>query len=335
VEHLVEVLHAVKRTLRNNGNLWLNLGDSYSQGGGKQVLQTKNASHGLEGMRAQTPNMPSKQLLGIPWRVALALQADGWWLRSSIIWEKSNCMPSSARDRPTTSHEYIFLLAKSKRYYYDQDAIREPAQSWGTRDRKNGKYHSEGTGLQSHSGLEKDTNPAGRNKRTVWTIPTKPFRGAHFAVFPPALIEPCILAGTSKRGVCPECGAPRERVVEKDVDYSDLASGFGKKGSKWKEQDSQSSGHRMQRNMNIMRAMGRDHDNPFPKRTTIGWRPTCGHDAEPIPATVLDPFIGSGTTAIVAHNLGRDCIGIDLSETYIEDIAIPRIEKETAQMALC
>ena len=162
--------------------------------------------------------------------LAFALRADGWYLRQDIIWHKPNPMPESVRDRCTKAHEYIFLLSKNKRYYYNNEAIKEPAKDWGTRDRSKGKYHNEGTGLQPHSGLEK-SYPT-KNKRSVWSITNKPYRGSHFAVFPPDLIEPCIKAGSE----------------EGDI--------------------------------------------------------------------VLDPFMGSGTTAMVAKSLGRDYIGCELHEDY-------------------
>ena len=156
VEHLVAVFHDARRALHAGGTLWLNLGDAYQR----------------------------KQLMGVPWRVALALQADGWWLRSDIIWDKTNRMPESVRDRPTQSHEYLFMLAKGAKYYYDQDAIREPYQSAPPRNARSSRRH-----------------PAGRNRRTVWSLPTQPYAGAHFAVFPPSLAEPCILAGCPPDGV--------------------------------------------------------------------------------------------------------------------------------------
>ena len=149
-----------------------------------------------------TDGLKPKDLVGIPWRVAFALQADGWYLRSDIIWSKPNPMPESVQDRPTKAHEYVFLLTKSPRYYYDADAIRGPAQDWGIRDRTNGKYHNEGTGLQPHSGLANSNNAeSGRNKRTVWEIPTHPYPEAHFATYPEKLVEPCILAGCPQDGV--------------------------------------------------------------------------------------------------------------------------------------
>ena len=143
----------------------------------------------LEGLK-------QKDLIGIPWMLAFALRADGWYLRQDIIWHKPNPMPESVKDRCTKAHEYIFLLSKSKNYYYDNEAIKEPAKDWGTRDRTNGKYHNPGSGLAPHSGLTKSY--ATKNKRSVWSVTVKPYKGAHFATYPEDLVEPCILAGSEK-----------------------------------------------------------------------------------------------------------------------------------------
>jgi DNA modification methylase len=204
VESLCLVFDEVWRVLADDGTLWLNLGDSYAgtgkSGGGKQGEKWGIYGADYEGPKGgkwfpPPTGLKSKDLVGIPWRVAFALQARGWYLRSEIIWAKPNPMPESVTDRPTKSHEHIFLLSKSAIYLYDHEAIKEPVSGhWGTRDRSEGKYHNEGTGLQPHSGLEKEYDS--RNKRDVWTVPTKGYAGAHFAVYPTALIEPCILAGS-------------------------------------------------------------------------------------------------------------------------------------------
>jgi DNA modification methylase len=200
VANMVKLFREVRRVLRDDGTVWLNLGDSYSSGG--RTTTTNQTLRGDKDYGATRPkpskNIKPKDLIGIPWRVAFALQADGWYLRQDIIWHKPNPMPESVKDRCTKAHEYIFLLSKNKKYYYDNEAIKEPAKDWGTRDRSKGKYHNKGTGLTPHTGLEK-SYPT-KNKRSVWTVTTKPFKGAHFAVFPMDLIEPCVLAG------CPEGG---------------------------------------------------------------------------------------------------------------------------------
>mgnify|MGYP001460362835 CR=1 FL=1 len=239
VDNLVQVFREVKNVLADDGTLWLNIGDSYynyrpgkGQSYPKQsVSKTKQdlpdkcnkRSNKLEGLK-------EKDLIGIPWMLAFALRADGWYLRQDIIWNKPNPMPESVRDRCTKSHEYIFLLSKSKKYYYNNEAIKEPAKDWGTRDRTKGKYHNPGTGLAPHSGLSK-SYPT-KNKRSVWSVTNKPYKGAHFAVYPPDLIEPCILAGSE----------------EGDI--------------------------------------------------------------------ILDPFMGSGTTAMVAKKHNRNYIGCELHEEY-------------------
>ena len=204
VSSIVEVFREVKRVLKDDGTVWLNLGDSYaSMRDSKAVPDTlRNGNQGtfVPSASNRNPailkqaNIKHKDLVGIPWRVAFALQQDGWYLRQDIIWHKPNPMPESVRDRCTKSHEYVFLLAKNDRYFYDNEAIKEPAQDWGTRDRTNGKYHNAGTGLSPHTGLTKSYEK--KNKRSVWSITTKPFKGAHFAVMPEDLAEPCILAGS-------------------------------------------------------------------------------------------------------------------------------------------
>jgi DNA modification methylase len=280
VAELVAVFAEVRRVLREDGTLWLNLGDSYASDPGKGGSGTPNGRNGRgenygRAMRAWsgradgivdergqrnrdgTPKghgLKAKDLCGIPWRVAFALQADGWYLRQDIIWAKPNPMPESVTDRCTKAHEYMFLLSKSARYYYDADAIKEPSSGW------NGSEFHDGKNLQNHPNVGKNRNhrdcptrrrdvPPGsktdagfengrhyddRNKRSVWTVSTVPYKGAHFATFPPALIQPCILAG------CPVGG------------------------------------------------------------------------------TVLDPFGGSGTTGEVSESLGRNSVLIELNPDYIK-----------------
>ena len=245
-----------------------------------------------------------------------SLYAPGWWLRSDIIWSKPNPMPESVTDRPTKAHEYIFLLAKSERYYFDQDAVREPdSGQQHHRNVLNGAPSLEPSGgLRSpHGSLwgTPDSNGNGHNIRTVWSIATKPYAAAHFATFPPEIPERCIKAGTSERGVCPECGKPWERMVER----------VGKSSREWQAErgpGTKGNDTRMGQQEKCI-AGGRP---PDPSYVTIGWQPTCDHDAEPIPATVLDPFAGSGTTLEVARKLGRNSVGFELNEDYralIED----------------
>jgi DNA modification methylase len=252
VAKLVEVFREVRRVLRDDGTLWLNLGDSFNarlsgqaNGIGKSYGKTANkpghdrpcrAATGVARAAHHTDGLKVKDLIGIPWMVAFALRADGWYLRSDIVWNKPNAMPESVRDRPTRAHEFVFLLTKSDRYHYDHEAVKEPAVS----------DHKSGNGFKRDARLSyKDENGARgndeqwdgvggmRNLRSVWSVATKPFKEAHFATFPTALIEPCIKAG------CPVGGV------------------------------------------------------------------------------VLDPFFGAGTTELVARDLGRDCIGIELNHEYV------------------
>ena len=230
VSKLVEVFREVRRVLKKEGTIWLNLGDSYCGYKGDKYCRNPETSNLQSNNHIpvanacgtpQTSGVKNKDLIGIPWMVAFALRADGWYLRSDIIWAKPNCMPESCKDRPTKSHEYLFLLSKSQRYYYDAEAIKEDqAKPTGSISVKSFKYVSEnsdpkGGGYRGDGGLAGRVNTGLRNKRTVWTIPTKPYKEAHFATFPEKLIEPCILAGTSERGYCPECGKPWVRQVER------------------------------------------------------------------------------------------------------------------------
>ena len=216
VAQLVSVFREVKRVLRDDGTLWLNLGDSYAGSGkgrngdgspnvnplSKQATSAGTIIGNL--VKSQTPNCKPKDLIGIPWRVAFALQADGWYLRQDIIWHKPNPMPESVQDRCTKAHEYIFLLSKSPKYYFDHEAIKEPVTGSTVRrlSQKNllNQSGSDRVPFKTNGTMKAVGNTETRNKRSVWTVTTKPFKGAHFATFPPDLIEPCILAGCPKGG---------------------------------------------------------------------------------------------------------------------------------------
>ena len=201
VANMVEVFRGVRDALADDGTLWLNLGDSYSGSGkGGQSAEMRSGNWQPDyANKGATYGLKPKDLIGIPWRLAFALQADGWWLRQDIIWAKPNPMPESVTDRCTKSHEYLFLLTKRARYYYDHEAVKEPAVTVGDeRHLRTDRYKADG-GPRADGGTRLRTgNPQAdtRNKRSVWNITTKPFRGAHFAVMPEALVEPCILAGS-------------------------------------------------------------------------------------------------------------------------------------------
>jgi len=343
VANMVAVFREVGRVLRDDGTVWLNLGDSYnsighkksSSGYGSSTLAGGEQTHSPLRRENTDPELKHKDLVGIPWRVAFALQADGWYLRSDIIWAKPNPMPESVTDRPTKSHEYLFLLTKQPRYFYDSEAVKEPAQIHEgqagrfersgavgehvipgqsaaqhrpNRNGKNGHANRDGRDMQAVG------NSATRNRRSVWTIATAPFSGAHFATFPPALVEPCILAGTSAHGVCPACGAPWDRVT----------STTGGTGKSW---------HNHKNDMIDGQSKSRLSDD-YQRRTT-GWRPTCACGrADVVPGIVLDPFNGSGTTGMVARQHGRRYVGLDINGTYLRDLALPRAEGKQAAASM-
>ena len=276
-------------------------------------------THGKKGH-----GLKAKDLVGIPWRVAFALQADGWYLRSDIVWAKPNPMPESVTDRPTKAHEYLFLFAhpdSGGRYFYDAEAIKERAtsdQGAGIVDAQQkviGQPFSDTK--RAHSGWMGGT-PGQRNKRTVWPIPTKPFPGAHFAVMPPDLVIPCVKAGTSQRGCCGDCGAPFRRMVERtpmEIRRSDRRVDMGPHGQ------TQASGTML---------------SPASSRS-LGWEQTCECGCGPVPCTVLDPFAGAGTVGVVATGHGRDFVGIELNPEYAEmarqRIANPGVKLRIAEVA--
>ncbi len=257
----------------------------------------------------------------MPARVALALQADGWWLRSEIVWHKPNPMPESVRDRPTSTHEKVYLLTKSARYFYDAEAVRE--EDAGTDHPRNILHRPEPSGgiLPPHRGIRtaEGRNGGGRNLRNLWTIATHPFSEAHFATFPPKLVEPCIKAGTSEKGCCSACGAPWARQVEDTEAYR------RQKAIQRETEDRTLESQGVARHFSNTPGVVSD-------RTTKGWEPSCEHDTEPVPATVLDPFGGSGTVGLVADRLGRDAILIELNPEYAE-MAERRIHEDAPMFA--
>lgn len=351
VVHIVDVFREVRRVLRDDGTLWLNLADCYQGGdrgryratrGDNSPKQQSNLGSDTIGAPNRLPQsgLKPKDLCMIPARVALALQADGWWLRSDIIWSKPNPMPESVTDRPTTAHEHVFLLAKAERYYYDALAIAEPGSmcsdarcSRADLRQKDGwddaYFGNPPTGLarrtdkqrghsRRHAGfndrwdlMEKAEQCSGsRNARTVWEIATQPFPEAHFATFPEELARRCIAAGTSERGCCRRCGAPWERLVDVTYDNPGNRSTNGPRSTERKHQDFGSAGY----------------EQRLERRTeTTAWRPTCScPPADPVPALVLDPFAGSGTVGEVAFRMGRRFVGLDLKLDYCR-MALRRI----------
>ena len=399
IAKLVEVFREVRRLLADDGTCWVNIGDSYSRNpskggsgpGGKngaysdtytkasKVRQGTNyLVNGRGRAETNTDNgIKHKDLIGIPWMLAFALRADGWYLRQEIIWHKPNPMPESVTDRCTKSHESLFLLSKSPTYFFDHEAIKEPAKEWtgraATFDRDGNDVAGQVIPGQTHAqhrarridpldlgnhvnpnvsarmgrypGWRQDAPPVPtRNRRSVWTIATKPYKGAHFAVFPPALVEPCILAGTSARGHCPTCSARWERSVKREfVPQADVSAVKGVRGAgAQKPMDESNSWQGFARGTT--------------RTETTGWAPSCncyddqyaiayppprndrkreqraawsgrwkrvrsmpGLQDWPIAAdVVMDCFNGSGTTGEVSLQHGRKYEGFELSADYLE-----------------
>lgn len=326
IGHLVQVFRELRRVLRPDGTLWLNLGDSYSNGGRKtRDSDDKLTARGMDQRPADLFGIKPKDLMGIPWRAAFALQADGWWLRSDIVWAKTNAMPESVADRPTRSHEMVFLLTPSERYFYDHIAVMEPAVQSGRarKDRMGGNKYGEGV---KHSDGSVFRGAETRNRRSVWTISTKPYKGAHFAVFPPDLVEPMIRAGTSEAGCCPQCGKPWVRVTERSVAENPAqhrGSSFHH-GKTRAAREALSSVGEGPRTASVM---------------TVGWKPDCLCPVHaPLPCVVLDPFGGSGTTAMVARRLGRNWEIIEGNPNYallVEDrLRVPATKGERAAQTM-
>ena len=334
---MVAVFREVRRVLRADGTCWVNMGDSYHGGGGGNYGDSKSTRTHSEHLtnvknRIDLPGLKPKDLVGIPWRLAFALQADGWWLRSDIIWAKPNPMPESVTDRPTKAHEYVFLLTKAARYFYDADAVREAQETLNPAHPSYRACVQPGTfGSPQNSGerpLEvresssiKRLDPRGRNLRTVWSIATQPYPDAHFATFPEELPRRCIRAGSPTK-VCADCGAGwvREIEVSYKKGYRTGHLGFKAKGGPDGMVD-----------MSASPAL--EHVK------TLGFRPSCEcikakHPGKALtgqewidladqvaetctaPATVLDPFAGSGTTGQVAIQENRAFIGIELNPEY-------------------
>jgi len=323
IDKLTGVFREARRVLREDGTLWLNMGDSYASvwaSGRRSVIGAPSRTNRFIAM---PEGLKEKDLCGQPWRLAFALQDDGWWLRSDIIWHKRNPMPESVTDRPTKSHEYVFLMTKAANYWYDAEAIREPAE-YGRRDWSDiesvlasatkGNDRRPQHGIRTKASVTGSNSSAGRNKRTVWTVATHSFADAHFATFPPKLIEPMVLAGCPPK-VCAKCGMPWERVVE-----------YHRNGKDW-NRNNRNGGDRLAIGQSASDSMSESYLPP----TTLGWRATCECNGDTVAGIVLDPFMGSGTTALVATQLGRRWLGCELSADYVA-MANKRLAKQTIPM---
>lgn len=333
IGHLVLCLREWWRVLRNDGVLFCNLGDSYNGSGGAggdyNAGGIKDGQPKFKGNKVS--GLKPKDLCMVPQRFALAAQADGWYIRQEIIWAKGvsflpdyagSCMPESVQDRPVRGHEQVWMLTKSPKYFWDQEAVKEGLRYPDADDgsRTYGGANKNGANIQHGdrtTGGTYDNAPSGRSIRSVWVINPGAYPGAHFATFPEKLVEPMVKASTSAYGVCPNCLAPYERVVERS-------------GSNWEQR--KAAGHPTRYGQ-------------FPKgvevntfghvdATTTGWQPTCTCNAgEPIPATILDPFAGSGTTLRVALRLGRHAIGVDISDVYLKEHVEDRVSGLQFEMA--
>lgn len=322
----------VWRVMRDDAVLWLNIGDCYisnSPGSGPSSssgLTNPDRQNALwNGRKKRRPSgLKLKDQACAPERIRLALQADGWYARGAIVWHKPNPMPESVTDRPTIAHEHIFLFTKSAAYFYDAEAVKEPttgnahARASKGKAGQHPKTAASGSGVKANESFQASTNQlvTERNLRTVWTIPTRPFKDAHFATFPPEIPERCILAGTSARGCCPTCGAPWARTFAPRAERGDWLR--ARDDMVWGQSAPKSEAHLSSQAF---------YDEHVPRRTT-GWSPTCSCErAEPVPCVVLDPFAGAGTTLVVALQHGRRAIGIELNPAYA-DIARRRIVDE-------
>ena len=323
VETMVEVFREVRRVMRDDATLWLNLGDSYAgggRGGNPADAEFRKQATNFGSLIPPSPVPPSlkpKDLCMVPWRVAIALQADGWWVRSIVAWHKRSPMPESCTDRPTSSWEPIFLLTKRERYFYDAEAVKE--QSTSTGGASFGKVDRIDEALEAGQGARRYERPnyreIGRNMRNVWTLSAEPYSEAHFATFPSEIPRRAIRAGTSEKGCCPACGTPWERVVERSANKLGLKNGHHREVGR-------DAGLSERTDDPLISATGKTGE---PR--TVGWKPGCScPPAEPVPCVVLDPFMGSGTTIAAARQLGRHGVGIELNPTYA-DMARVRIGK--------
>jgi DNA modification methylase len=360
VEHMVEVFRHVWRVLRDDGSVWLNLGDSYAgSGNGAHDYRERNKNRSLslhpekyvgQSTRALQRAGPQehtegngrvqgakpKDLLEIPSDVVRALKADGWYLRSRIPWLKRNSMPESVTDRPATSVEYVFLLSKSRKYFWDADAVRVKSapETQSQQRRQTSKRAEFGKGIRNNADFMVDEwkRVESRNRRNSdwffesWqglltdddgdplalVVNPAPFSGAHFATFPPKLVEPMLKASTSEKGCCAECGAPSKRVTKTEYVKSPVHG----EGSQIRNraEDTDVNGW-----AGMPRVARRD--------TTLGWQPSCAHTGEPVPCTALDPFGGAGTVGLVADRMGRDAILCELKPDYA-DMGTTRVQQD-------
>lgn len=328
VATMVDVFQGVWRVLRDDGVLWLNIGDSYAGGGrggdtGRSTLQgsTIGQDNSKLARKIIAGGLKPKDLCGVPWRVALALQADGWTLRDAVIWWKPSPMPSSQRDRCTSAYEFLFQLTKRATYYFDIDAIRtEPTAAGLTRIAcPSGRGRADEGSFHNHEADEfrgqrneigPSIHPNGCAPRNVWRISSDGYKGEHYATFPVELPARCIKASTSAKGCCPDCGAPWRRIVDRTPVTRERPNELTKRTG--------------------VNGTGNHCANTVAgvEARTLGWEPACGCQRDDVErCRVLDPFNGAGTTAIACRRLGVDYTGIELDARAIEQTHA-RLRKE-------
>lgn len=354
IGHLILCLREWRRVLRTDGTAWVVLGDTSAGSNGvgyKQKRHSQNVAYGGEednkSLRTKTKRkdpVPAKNFLGVPWRFAFAAQADGWHLRRDGIWAKAvsfaeysgSSFPESVKDRPSTAHEYFFLLSPQRTYFYDVNAVREPLRADSVPRRRKATTADSAAPIQDHKNLhvpgreahslhkkrargqqEYEPNEAGRQLRSVWRISPRPFSEAHFATFPVDLVEPMVRLTTSAGGCCQTCGAPYKRTVETEgAKVEDFCDERGYSERAQTDTAPQQPLH-----------YAGNHRRPPRQYRHVGWQPICKCDLnDPMPCNVLDPFNGAGTTALAALQLGRTYYGSDLSQTYL-DLTVRRLRK--------
>lgn len=366
IGHLILVAREEWRILRNDGLSFWNIGDTYAGHWGDQPARDENRSSsadkpgfvmndrpGFDNLRQS--GLKPKDMIMVPHRFAMAMQADGWYVRCVLPWLKRNCLPESTLSRPTTSIEYIFMFAKSERYFYDAEAVRmavaESSVARLQQDiasqvgsvRANGGAKTNGN-IKAQGNIEtgrlfRSSDPFFRTWEGIWPdengdplamiVNPKGYGAAHFATYPIELAEALIKCSTSARGVCPKCGAPWARITERARDHGLADKGFVKT-----EALEDHDGHkRLHRRIRAARDAGESHDNPLGGMITLDWKPSCiCGGGDPIPATVLDQFCGSGTTLKAAVALGRDAIGVDVAEPYLDNLVPKRVDNTQYKM---
>jgi len=322
IKHLCDIFDEVKRVLRDDGTIWINIGDTYYGGGGggnhyskEGMEQTDKPRNFLKGTLH-----PHKSLVMIPFRFAIEMVNRGWILRNVIIWYKRNCMPSSVKDRFTVDFEYLFFFSKKKKYYFEQQLGPTVTKDNIIRDRDTTKLNQT-PGRTRMGGLNRNDYDF-KNKRTVWTINPKPFSEAHFAVYPEELCETPIKAGCPEF-VCEKCGKPKEAIFEPSKEY---AKNLRNQGKGW-------SSERRREALKIGNALRKAKKHISSEYIHKGYKPTCSCNAGFTSGIVLDPFFGAGTTGLVALKQNKKFIGIELNKEYIE-IAKKRLKPYLEQRKL-